>query len=87
MKKSIILLCLTLGSTMLQAQKTITYTHTDKLFNDGCEMYDLQNYGLAFRYFDEYLQQFRQKTATSIMPRQNTTVRAVLLNWGNPTPG
>lgn len=61
MKKSIIILCLTLGSSMLQAQKTITYTHTDKLFNDGCEMYDLQNYGVAFRYFGDYLQQFTSK--------------------------
>lgn len=50
-----------LSATLLQAQKTITYTNADKLFNNGCEMYELQNYGLAFRYFGDYLQQFDSK--------------------------
>lgn len=61
MKRSIIFLYLALGACGLQAQKTVTYTSTDKLYNDGCEMYELQNYGLAFRYFGDYLQQFHNK--------------------------
>lgn len=61
MKKTIICLCLTLSSTLLSAQKTVTYTKQDKLYYDGCEMYDLKNYGLAYRYFGDYLQQFASK--------------------------
>lgn len=61
MKKTIILLCLALNSSLLSAQKTVTYTTEDKLYYDGCEMYDLQNYGLAFRYFGDYLQQYDSK--------------------------
>jgi tetratricopeptide (TPR) repeat protein len=56
MKKLVILLCMAIGSTTLPAQKTITYTHPDKMYYDGREMYDLKQYTSAFRYFDSYLQ-------------------------------
>ena len=47
---------LSLSLTAVYAQKTVTYTHPDKLFYDGKEMYDLKQFTVAFRYFDEYLQ-------------------------------
>lgn len=40
----------------ISAQKSKTYTHPDKLFYDGKEMYDLKQFYTAFRYLDEYLQ-------------------------------
>jgi TolA-binding protein len=42
--------------TNICAQKSKTYTHPDKLFYDGKEMYDLKQFSTAFRYLDEYLQ-------------------------------
>jgi len=56
MKRIFLLAFLSLSLTNICAQKTKTYTHPDKLFYDGKEMYDLKQFSVAFRHLDEYLQ-------------------------------
>ncbi|MDR1729683.1 MAG: tetratricopeptide repeat protein [Prevotellaceae bacterium] len=56
MRRIVLLAFLSLSLTNICAQKTKTYTHSDKLFYDGKEMYDLKRFSVAFRHLDEYLQ-------------------------------
>ncbi len=55
MRKVFISLVATFCITVCYAQKTLTYTHSDKLFFEGKDFFDMRQYGAAYQIFNNYL--------------------------------
>ncbi|MCQ2210621.1 MAG: tetratricopeptide repeat protein [Paludibacteraceae bacterium] len=56
MRKALISFIVTLCVSICYGQKTINYTHPDKLFFEGKEFFDMQQYGAAYHIFNKYLE-------------------------------
>ncbi|MCQ2234512.1 MAG: tetratricopeptide repeat protein [Paludibacteraceae bacterium] len=56
MNTKLTIIALAFSALTAQAQKTIAYTHADKLYFDGREQMDQRNYAVAFRHFNEYIE-------------------------------
>jgi len=67
MRRIFLVAFLLFSLTTICAQKSKTYTHPDKLFYDGKEMYDLKQFSVAFRYLEEYLKP-RDKDRSPLYP-------------------
>lgn len=61
MKKLLTLIVINLCILGIYAQKTVENAHPDRLYIEGKKAYDLQQYGVAERYFSEYFQKLDNK--------------------------
>ncbi|HOS45967.1 MAG TPA: hypothetical protein PLQ69_05760, partial [Paludibacter sp.] len=55
MKKILLILLLFVAFTSSYAQQTLIYTHSDRLFEQGKELFDQQKYTASYRSFEEFL--------------------------------
>ena len=60
MKKLLLFIVINFCISATYAQKTNESIHPDKLYIEGKKAYDLQQYGVAERYFSEYFQKLNK---------------------------
>lgn len=54
-KKTIFTLLFSVAALLSFAQHTLEFTHPDKLFHDGKELYEQRKYAASYRNFEEYI--------------------------------
>ena len=62
-KRTFALLLCAVSLTISFAQHTMVFTHPDKLFHQGKELYELRKYAASYRYFEEYIKQTKPTDA------------------------